>query len=66
MDSTNNYAMAKVQKEWQTWNGWFAHDQTAGKGQRGKHWESKAGQNIAMTVVVDATGFSCAEPFIVI
>ena len=51
--STNNYAMAKVHaglaKHGQAW---FAHDQTEGRGQQGKIWESKAGQNIALSIVL--------------
>lgn len=30
---------------------WFAHEQTAGKGQRGKGWETQPGKNIAMSIV---------------
>ena len=44
VDSTNNYAMGRV------YDGlakhgmlWFANEQTAGKGQRGKAWVLKQG-----------------------
>lgn len=53
VDSTNNYAMAKLQ-EGTAKHGmaWFAHEQTAGRGQQGKNWESRAGQNIALSIVI--------------
>ncbi len=31
---------------------WFAHDQNAGKGQRGKSWFSEPGKNIALSLVL--------------
>jgi BirA family transcriptional regulator, biotin operon repressor / biotin---[acetyl-CoA-carboxylase] ligase len=54
VDSTNNYAMAKV-REGQAFHGnvFFAHEQVAGKGQFGKKWEGKAGQNIMMSIVIE-------------
>ncbi len=51
VDSTNNYAMALVQKgEAVSSGGVFAWEQTAGKGRRGKTWKSKGGENIILTV----------------
>lgn len=51
--STNNYAMQQVHdglaKHGQAW---FATEQTAGKGQRGKNWASEKGKNIAMSLVM--------------
>lgn len=32
---------------------WFANEQTAGKGQRGKSWISQKGKNIAMSLVLE-------------
>ena len=53
VDSTNNYAMAKVHAGLAKHGmAWFAHDQTAGKGQPGKTWESVASQNIALSIAV--------------
>lgn len=53
VDSTNNYAMAKVHagmsKHGDTW---FAMEQTSGKGQRGNSWYTAKGKNIAMSIVV--------------
>jgi len=53
VDSTNNYAMAEVNSGNVT-NGsaYFAMEQFAGKGQRGKQWHSPPGENIVLTVVV--------------
>ena len=31
---------------------WFAHEQTSGKGQRGKQWVSEAGKNISISLVL--------------
>jgi len=51
--STNNYAMAQVHAGLAKHGmAYFAHDQTAGKGQRGKTWETEAGQNIALSIAV--------------
>ena len=51
VDSTNNYAMALVQKGEAT-NGEavFAKVQTRGKGRRGKTWESQSSENIVLTI----------------
>ena len=53
VDSTNNYAMQQAQ-DGLTNHGsaWFANEQTAGKGQRGKSWASEKGKNIAMSLVL--------------
>ncbi len=53
VDSTNNYAMAKIHAGMAKHGmAWFAHDQLAGKGQFGKNWESKAGQNITLSIAI--------------
>lgn len=50
-ESTNNYAMAKVHAGMAKHGmAWFAKEQTRGKGQQGKNWESRAGQNIAISI----------------
>ncbi|MEY3920338.1 MAG: hypothetical protein RL634_99, partial [Bacteroidota bacterium] len=36
----------------------FALEQTNGKGQRGRIWESVKGENIMLTVIMDAEQFS--------
>lgn len=53
VDSTNNYAMALIQKrEIDNEIAVFAKEQTHGKGRRGKQWKSNKGANIIMSVVV--------------
>jgi BirA family transcriptional regulator, biotin operon repressor / biotin---[acetyl-CoA-carboxylase] ligase len=57
VDSTNNYAMALLH-EGLSRHGmvYLAHEQVAGKGQRGRTWTSAKGENISMSLVID-TGF---------
>lgn len=56
IDSTNNYAMGRV-NEGAVADGttWFAMEQTAGKGQRGRQWHSGPGENIMLTTVLQPT-----------
>jgi BirA family biotin operon repressor/biotin-[acetyl-CoA-carboxylase] ligase len=64
VDSTNNYAMAFVQNEGGTHGmAWFAHEQTAGKGQRGKAWSMLRGQNIMLSVLLDASWLTVSGQF---
>jgi len=54
VDSTNNYAMAKVHAGLALHGtAYFAHDQLAGKGQRGKTWNTAPGENIIMSIVLE-------------
>lgn len=41
----------------------FAHHQLAGRGQRGKKWESEAGAQIALSVITDCSGLRQSNPF---
>ena len=60
IDSTNKYAMGLVhgnqlpdgQDEPQHGTSIFAHDQTAGKGQRNKNWIAEKGSNIALSILL--------------
>ena len=64
VDSTNNYAMAKVHEGLATHGmAWFAHDQTAGRGQRGKEWTSNPGKNIILSIVLRPELIFRALPF---
>ena len=56
-DSTNNYAMGKI-RDGSAKHGaaWFTHEQTQGKGRRGKTWKAEKGKNIMMSIAVN-TGF---------
>ena len=61
IDSTNKYAMGIVhahhlpdgQDEAQHGTAIFSHEQTAGKGQRGKNWVSEKGSNIALSILLN-------------
>jgi BirA family transcriptional regulator, biotin operon repressor / biotin---[acetyl-CoA-carboxylase] ligase len=53
VDSTNNYAMEQVNTGTiSSGTTWFAMEQTAGKGQRGKQWLSPPGENIMLTIAL--------------
>ena len=54
VDSTNNYAMAQAHAGLATYGtAYFALEQTAGKGQRGKSWNSITGQNIILSLILN-------------
>jgi BirA family biotin operon repressor/biotin-[acetyl-CoA-carboxylase] ligase len=64
VDSTNNYAMAKVHAGLSKHgNAYFSSHQTAGKGQRGKQWETSIGVNIALSIVLELTTLNAAQQF---
>jgi BirA family transcriptional regulator, biotin operon repressor / biotin---[acetyl-CoA-carboxylase] ligase len=53
VDSTNNYAMARVRAGLaKHGNAFFALEQLHGKGQRGRAWQTEPGNNIILTVVL--------------
>ena len=57
VDSTNNYAMAKIRDGTaKHGDAWFTYEQTHGKGRRGKVWKVEKGKNIVLSIAV-ATGF---------
>ena len=64
VDSTNNYAMATID-DGLAKHGmvWFANEQTAGKGQRGKKWNSEKGKNIAISLVLEPEKMKISNPF---
>ena len=64
VDSTNNYAMAKVH-EGMARHGmaWFAREQTAGKGQRGKQWISEPGSNVILSITLQPSAVFIRNPF---
>jgi len=64
VESTNNYAMAKLQSGLvEPGSCLMAIKQTKGKGQMGKTWESDPGSNITMSTVISLAG-SEYHPFI--
>jgi BirA family transcriptional regulator, biotin operon repressor / biotin---[acetyl-CoA-carboxylase] ligase len=64
VDSTNNYAMAKV-RAGMAKHGMaiFAREQTAGKGQRGKSWQTQAQQNIALSLILNTDTLRTDQQF---
>jgi BirA family biotin operon repressor/biotin-[acetyl-CoA-carboxylase] ligase len=65
VDSTNNYAVAKVH-EGLAKNGmaWFADNQMQGKGQRNKEWISAPGENIILSIVLNNLAGFQHVPFV--
>ncbi|MGZ5191549.1 MAG: biotin--[acetyl-CoA-carboxylase] ligase [Flavisolibacter sp.] len=65
VDSTNNYAMGLVREAMaQHGTAVFAHEQTKGKGQRNRHWESQKNQNIALSVILEPKSFDSSTVFL--
>ena len=65
VDSTNNYAMRQVQNNAASHgDAYFAFEQTAGRGQFDKQWLSAKGENIIMSVVIDANGLLLQQQFL--
>jgi len=64
VDSTNNYAMGKIHSgEAKDGNAWFAKEQTEGKGQLGRIWETETGQNIILSIVADTRFLQVYQQF---
>jgi BirA family transcriptional regulator, biotin operon repressor / biotin---[acetyl-CoA-carboxylase] ligase len=71
IDSTNKYAMGIVhndrlpdgQGEAQHGMAIFSHEQTAGKGQRGKTWVSEKGVNIALSILLNPYPLGIQDQF---
>jgi BirA family biotin operon repressor/biotin-[acetyl-CoA-carboxylase] ligase len=62
VESTNNYAMAKLHAGLlEPGTSLMALEQTAGKGQRGKQWLSKSGENITMSTVFAPSSYFSAD-----
>lgn len=62
--STNSYAMFQVKAN-SAGHGtaYFAHAQTAGRGQMGKVWRTAEGQNIILSVVADTSHWGMHQQF---
>jgi len=64
VDSTNNYAMARAQEGTASHGSmFFAHEQWAGKGQRGKTWTSTPGDNIILSTVLQPANLLITQQF---
>jgi BirA family transcriptional regulator, biotin operon repressor / biotin---[acetyl-CoA-carboxylase] ligase len=65
VDSTNNYAMARIH-EGMASEGlvYLAHNQRAGKGQRGKIWQSEPGQNLMISLIIEPSPLEISQQFL--
>ena len=64
IDSTNNYALAQIHaKLAQPGTCYFAHEQTSGKGQRGKTWATERGMNIIISIVLKPDFLQAMQQF---
>lgn len=64
VDSTNNYAMGRIHDGMAKHGmAWFAKEQTAGKGQRGKTWTMEKAKNIVMSLVVEPNSVPISSQF---
>lgn len=74
IDSTNNYALSRLkqsnlterQEILQHGSAVFAHEQYAGKGQRGKLWQSKKGENVHLSVVLNPEKIGLHQQFLLV
>ena len=64
VDSTNNYALTKVRAGLaQHGAAFFAHEQVAGRGQRGKTWVAPKDSGLILSVVLDPQPLAIAQQF---
>ncbi|HVF96600.1 MAG TPA: biotin--[acetyl-CoA-carboxylase] ligase [Flavisolibacter sp.] len=66
VESTNNYAIGMVHAGMaQHGCTVFAHHQTAGKGQHNRLWQSEAGKNISLSILLLPPGLSLSQSFLI-
>lgn len=64
VDSTNNYARNLIHEGLaQHGTAIFAHEQVAGKGQRGKIWTSDKGSNVILSLLVNPQSLTLSQQF---
>ena len=65
VDSTNNYAMARIHEGLAS-DGmvYLTRHQWAGKGQRGKSWISEPGQNLMMSLIIEPSPLNLTQQFL--
>jgi len=65
VDSTNNYAMARIHEGLAS-DGmvWLARHQWAGRGQRGRVWLDEPGQNLSMSLVIEPAPLKLSSQFL--
>ncbi|WP_121353969.1 biotin--[acetyl-CoA-carboxylase] ligase [Flavisolibacter nicotianae] len=65
VESTNNYATGLVHAGLaQSGMAVFAHDQTKGKGQRNKEWQSEGGKNISLSIILQPVNLALSQSFL--
>jgi len=65
VDSTNNYAMARIHEGMASGGmAYITRHQTAGKGQRGKTWVSESGQNLMVSLVIEPFPLILTQQFL--
>ena len=63
-ESTNNYAMGRIHAQKAVdGEAWFSSNQLMGKGQRGKHWITEPGKNMALSIVIKPSPHLITGPF---
>lgn len=64
VDSTNNYALARIYAGLAQHGAcFFAHEQVAGKGQRGKSWEAERSSSLIMSVTINPSPLELSQQF---
>lgn len=64
VDSTNNYARQQIHAGLaQHGTAFFAHEQVAGKGQRGKIWTAEKGSTIALSIILKPQPLLLSQQF---
>jgi BirA family biotin operon repressor/biotin-[acetyl-CoA-carboxylase] ligase len=64
VDSTNNYALGQIRANLALpGTCYFAHEQTAGKGQRGKSWATEKESNITLSIVLKPGSLQAFQQF---
>ncbi|MCR6721661.1 MAG: biotin--[acetyl-CoA-carboxylase] ligase [Chitinophagaceae bacterium] len=64
IDSTNNYALARIHAGMASHGeAFFAWEQYAGKGQRGRVWQSEKGNNLIISIIIDPKPLAVQQQF---
>jgi len=64
IDSTNNYALSAIHEGLaQHGTAVFAHEQVAGKGRRGKIWQTEKGNNLILSIVLNPSPLLHTQQF---
>ena len=64
VDSTNNYALTQIHAGLaQHGSAFFAHEQLAGKGQRGKEWKSEKDSSLILSLVINPQPLHVSQQF---